>query len=153
MNEGDVVDYLTERGHDVAHQFAAPAISLEVEGGLHPWAEPVLESLDVLAEIGRLAMPLDQFGLEIKQIEMARRARHEQLHDPFGTGRVMQDLDRTLGRKQIVRIQQAGEGDSTQTARALKEHFTARLMSTSNAGMRKCGRGLHRRAILINKQA
>ena len=75
VDERDLVDDVAERRDDLAEHLAALAVGLELPHRPEPGAEAVLERLDVLAEVGRLAVALDEFGLEVEEIDVARRRR------------------------------------------------------------------------------
>ena len=77
VDERNVVHDGAEVAHDVTDQLAATAIRLELPDRFHPWAQPILECLDVLAEVALLPVALHQFGLEVEQVDVARRPRHK----------------------------------------------------------------------------
>ena len=71
----------------------------------------------MFAEIRLLSVVLDQRGLVIEHIEMARRPRHEELNHPLGLRRVMQASVgaglHSPGRRRFA-AQQGGKGDPAQ---------------------------------------
>ena len=90
VDERHLVHDCAERRDHFAEHLAALAVWLEVPDRPQPRAEAVLKRFDCSPKSTRLAVPLHQFGLEVEQIDVARRARHEQLHDALRLGRMMQ---------------------------------------------------------------
>ena len=90
VNPRDLIDHAAEVGDDFAQHLAALAVGLEIPHGFLPRAEAVLEGLHMFAEITRLAVALHEFWFEIKEVEMTGRTGHEELHDAFRLGRMMQ---------------------------------------------------------------
>src|SRR5262249_22669504 len=88
MNESEFIDDAAERRDRFAELLAALAVRLEFPERSEPGPEPILERLDVLAELGRLAVPLNKFRLKVEQIDMTGAAGHEQLHDALRLGGV-----------------------------------------------------------------
>ena len=75
-------------------------------------------------------MALDQFRLEIKQVDMTRRAAHEQLNHPLGLRRVVQAdwlACRLRGRKGTVATEHPGQRDATQPAARAPEKITSAM--------------------------
>ncbi len=99
VDEGHFVDHLAQRCDYFAQQFAALAVRLKIPNGLHPRAQAVLKRFDRLAKIGRLAMVLEQSGLEVEQIDVAGRSGHEQLHHALGLGRKMRHARHAADRR------------------------------------------------------
>jgi hypothetical protein len=79
--ERDVINDVAQRPNRFAKHLPDLAMLLELEHGLQPRAEAILKSLDVLAEIRRLAMLFDELRLEVEQINVAGRPGHEELDD------------------------------------------------------------------------
>ena len=107
-----------ERRDDVAEHLAARAVGRKSQTGRSHGPEAVLERLDVLAEVRRLAVPLDQLGLEVEQVDVAGGPGHEELDHPLRLGRMMQAAvgarpaacrRRGVGREQAVGPQQGRE--------------------------------------------
>jgi hypothetical protein len=127
VNERDVVHAGAERRDDLAELLAALAVGLEVPHRPEPGAEAVLKRLHLLAEIGGLAVAFDQLRFEIKQIDVTRRPGHEQLHDAFGLGWVMEHARGRAGKlREEVPAEQVGQGDSAKAAAKPPEKVTAR---------------------------
>ena len=101
----------------------------EIPDRLEPRAQPVLKRLDVLAEVRGLAVPPDQLGLEIEQVDVAGRPGHEELHHPPGLGSMVQaaigakpgNTASGIGRKQTVGPQQGRKRNPAQPAAALPQ--------------------------------
>jgi hypothetical protein len=93
MNEGHVVDKVTEGFYDVTEMFAALSVLGETEWGFHPWSESILERFDWFAEVGRLPVMFFQLGLVVPEIHVAGGPAHEELNDSFCLWRVVQCLE------------------------------------------------------------
>ena len=75
-------------------------------------------------------MALDQFRLEIKQVDMTRRTAHEKLNYSLGFGRVVQAdwLTRCLrGSKGTVAPEHPGQRDAAQPAAGAPEKITSAM--------------------------
>ena len=87
----------------------------------------------MLAEIRRLAVPLDQLGLEVEEVDVAGGPGHEELDHPPGPGRMVQAAvgaqpgERAaaagVGGEQAVGPQQGRERDAAQASTALPEEI------------------------------
>ena len=124
VNERHLIHDRAEVRHRLAEHLAALAVRLEVPHRLEPRTEPVLKRLHLLAKIARLAVPLDEFRLEVEQVEMARRARHEELHHALRLCRMMQRAPEHAGRnssEQLLAAEQSRERDTAEAAPALPE--------------------------------
>ncbi len=77
MHERHVIGTDAQIGYDLTQHFAALTVRLELPDRFLPRPETILECFNRFSEIRRLAMPLDQLGFEIPQIDMAGRPRHE----------------------------------------------------------------------------
>jgi len=63
----------------------------------------------VLAEVRRVAVPLDQLGLVVEQVDVTGPAGHEQLHDALRLRRVVRP-----GGERPVAAEEGGEGDASE---------------------------------------
>jgi hypothetical protein len=63
-------------------------------------------------------VPLDEFRLEIEEVDVARGPRHEELDDAFGAGRMVEGGGRSEIRSRSggsgVVAQQCGQGESAE---------------------------------------
>ena len=128
VDERDVVDMRAELRDGFAEHLAALAVRLELPRGLHPRPEPVLEGLDLLAEIAGLSVVLDELGLEVEEIEVAGRARHEELHDAL---RLRRELQRRGSGSRVeeaegIARKHRGERDAAESATRAPEELAAR---------------------------
>jgi hypothetical protein len=80
-----------------------------------------LKGFDVFAEIARLAVPFDEFGFVIEEVKMARRTRHEKLHDAPGLCGMMEFL-----REAVFFAQHCRQRETAETAARLPEEGAAR---------------------------
>ncbi len=142
VDERHFVDHFAQRGDHVAEHLARVAVGLEIPDRPQPGPQPVLKSLDMLAEIGGLAVVLDQRGFEIEQVDVAGCPRHEELNDPFGLGWMMQHTRGTGRGQQLCVGQHAGQGNAPQSATATEEKLSPRDRCRLRI-VRKCGAGLH----------
>jgi hypothetical protein len=67
-------------------------------------------------------MLLDEFGLEVEEINVRRSAGHEELHDALGLRLVMQSA---VGEQSIV-AKHGRQGDTAQAAARMEEEVTTR---------------------------
>src|SRR5215831_7061705 len=90
MNKRHVVHTATEVRREIAHPFATLTVLLPAPGTLHASSGFALEQFDFLARVERLAVAFDEIGLVVEQVALTGGAGHEQLHDAFGLGLVME---------------------------------------------------------------
>src|SRR6266436_287745 len=90
MNEGDIVGTGAEVRDEVADPFAALAVLFPVPGTFHHRARIALEQLHFATGFKFFSAAFDELGFVIERITLAGRSRHEQLHDAFGSGSMMQ---------------------------------------------------------------
>ena len=79
-----------QRGRDFAEHLAALAVRFEIPERPQPRTQSILEGFHRLPEIAGLPVAFDQFGFEIKEVKVACRPGHEELHDAFRLRRMMQ---------------------------------------------------------------
>ena len=129
VDEGDVVNMRTEFGDGFTEHFSAVAVRLEVPHRLEPRAEAVLKGFDRLAECAWFTVIFDEVGLEVKEIEMAGRARHEELDDALGLGREGERGRRGARIEHTKRIarEHRRQRDSAESAARVREKVSARL--------------------------
>jgi hypothetical protein len=105
VNECNLIHDLTEWSNNFTQLLSTFAIRLEIPDWSKPRSKPILKCLDVLTKLGRLAVLLDEIGLEIEEINVAGTASHEELHDSLGLGCVVQPTIRPasliIGKKLI----------------------------------------------------
>ena len=77
VNERHVIHALAKLRDDRGQRLAALAVPGPFPRRLERVAGGALEQLDALARIPFFAVPLDEFRLVVKQIQMTRRAAHE----------------------------------------------------------------------------
>ena len=128
VNEGEIVDDAAERGHDLAEHLSGLAVGLEIPERAQPRSEAVLKRFHRLAEIARLPVSFDQLGFVVEEIEVAGGAGHEELHDAFCFGRMVEragSRGRRIRGERTVVAEHRGEGEAAETAAGLPEEFAA----------------------------
>ena len=139
VDERHVVDTGAQVGHDFRERFARLAIRLELPDRLHPRAEAILERLDRLAEIRRLAVVFLERRLVVEQIDVAGGPPHEELHHAFGARREIRHVaaspqpggrgqpvgPRGVGRQQPFLLQQAAQGQPGKPAPYVPQEIAA----------------------------
>ena len=132
MDERHLVDDVAERHHRRGEQLAALAVGLEIPDRLEPRAQAVLKRLHRLAEIARLAVVLHEVGLVVPEIDVAGRARHEELHHPLhfrriDAGRVQADASLSGARSYRIAVasQHRRQRQRAKTAARSGEQLTA----------------------------
>ena len=123
VNERHFVDDGSERRDWLAELLAGVAVGFEIPHGFEPRTEAILKSFDVFAELGGLAVPLDEFRFEVEEVDVARAAGHEQLHDAFGLGGVMNAAIgplRGVG-EELFAAEERGECDAAEPAAGVKQ--------------------------------
>ena len=133
VNECHVIHALAELRDDRGQRLAALAVLSPFPRRLECVAGGALEQLDGLAWIPFFAVPLNEFRLVVKQIQMTRRAAHEQLNHPLGLGLVMQ-ANRVRGTEHAIATKHPGEGNAAQaTARSPEKIASALRLAMSLA--------------------
>ncbi len=82
----------------------------------------------MLAEVARLTVVLHQFGLEIKKVDMTGCACHEELHDAFRLGRMMQFAAENAGQftcAGLFIVEHGGERNAAEAASALPKEVAS----------------------------
>src|SRR6516225_7682148 len=90
MNERHIVHTGTEVRDEIAHPFSALAVLFPVPGTFHQRAWVALEQFHFAAGVELLAGAFDELRLVIKRVALAGGAGHEELHDTFGAGGMVQ---------------------------------------------------------------
>ena len=130
VDEGDVVHDAPEVRHDVAQRLPGLPMRTERPHRLEPRAQPVLEGLHRLPEVAGLPVALHQLGLVVEQVDVAGRARHEQLNHAarprpmVRAARRQRPGGRPLRQEALAR-QQAGQGDPAQPAAGAPQEVAA----------------------------
>src|ERR1051325_10227613 len=129
VNERDLVHDGTQRSHDLAEHLAASAMSAERPDGFLPRTESVLKRLDVFAEITGLSIALDQLWFEVEQVNVAGRARHEEVHDALRLGSEVRNgecgMRSGFSSKQTFVTKQTRQRDPAQSAATAPKKLTA----------------------------
>ena len=126
----DLIRHGAQIRNDFTQHLPRLPVGLKIPHRFQPRPEPILKSLHRLAEITRLPVPLHEFRLKVEKIEMAGRARHEELHHAFGFRRMMQRSAENAGRdsrEQLLATEQRGQRDATKPAATLPKKIAARL--------------------------
>jgi hypothetical protein len=87
-------------------------------------------------------VPLNEFRLVVKQIQMTRRAAHEQLNHPLGLGRVMQ-ANRVRGTEHAIATQHPSEGNAAQATAGSPEEIATALHLALRLAVSWFGGGIH----------
>lgn len=137
MNKSHLIHDTPQRSDDIAERLAALAIRLKFPHRFQPGTEAVLKGFHWLAEVRCLTVSFDQFRLVVKQVDMARRSSHEELHDPLRLRRMMQAPGHSFRPQQPFRLHQARQRQPAQTAAALPQKLPPTADGNPNT-MRKC---------------
>lgn len=120
VDEGDVIDDITERRDDFAQHLAAFPVRLESPGTGEAGAGSALEQLDGLTRIPRSAVFLFEERFVVKGVDMTRRTGHEELDDPLRPRRRVQ-----RARKDPVTGKEVGERETGEGCREGAEKLAA----------------------------
>ena len=120
VDEGDVIDDVAEGSDDLAEPFARLAIGLEFPRTRETRARRRLKELHRFAGVPGFAVLLLEERLVVEGVDMARRPRHEELHDPFRAWRMMQ----RAGKDSVAR-EEIGKGEARERARERAEEGAA----------------------------
>ena len=149
--ERDVVHVAREMRHQAAHPASRLPVPAELERRLEHLAGLAGRRLDVLALAGieLLAGALEERGLVVEQVHLARAPVHEELDDAFGPRRMVEPAaqhprsgaHRGVGTDQRVHDEHLRQGRAAEPAAETPEE----LATGSDRGKRrKRGRRIHR---------
>jgi len=127
VNESEFIDDGAEWCDRFAELLSGLAVLFEFPEGAKPGAEAVLERFDAFAEVRRLAVALDEFRLEVEEIDVAGAAGHEELDNAFGPGGVVKTAIRArlprIGEKTFA-AEERGERDAAEPAARVEQELT-----------------------------
>ena len=87
VNEGDLIDDLTQRCGDLGQRLATLTELLPSPRSRERRPVPVLKQFDFLTGIPRLPVAFDEFRLVVEQVHVRSGPCHEELHDALRLGR------------------------------------------------------------------
>ena len=130
MNERHIVRTGAEVRDEIADPFTALAVLFPVPGTFHYRARIALEQFHFAAGFKFFSAAFNELGFVIERITLAGCARHEQLHDAFGSGAMMQAAIPFGTRsgslcQQSVLPEHMNHGDAAETSTKAPEEFAA----------------------------
>ena len=131
--EGEIIHTRGNVREDAAHPAPTFTVLFPIPRRLHQVARGAGCGFDAFAGIELLSAAFDEFGLVIKRVALAGAAVHEELHDAFDLGAMMQtavQVGAGFGygrlRQQPVLAEQMGERDAAEATAQTPQKFAAR---------------------------